>query len=879
VCLLFIFFLAAGSLSTAYGQTWAQIANNRLVARVGVDGQIDSINVAGRFVVIDPDTGGFLLVPPFLDSLDQHQLGSYLTVRIDGGAAVGGWDLIFGDVGPPGQTGLSQWSEPPRRITNYIRAVWETISDGTTATPPPITVELRLTLVYDVACYEFTVINNDSRAHSIGLRFGQNYSLPGANHEGPIITPNTGGICVETSLIGSQVPVVWRQVSDDLASTVGAMLRPISGAGPPNDADRFVVGNATGTTGITENGTQNLWDVSFTNDPTFNFCTDPWDVSAAAFFNPRQYVPGERKTFTTCFGKARTTIDFTPPWAAGLDGPFSLRYDSSAPAGQRIVPYPFTIRAFVQNLTDTTLTNVSARINLPIGLELAPNESDTKTIPSVSAQSEATFNWSVRANGQTSGRLNYSVSFSAGPGVQGKVVTRAIDVPAVPTITFPGILQKVSFPFQFADPDPSTALGIPSTDYVMVRWNALSNAYETVTRIVPGEGYWLALNNQTTLNLQGASPVNTGISEFQFPLRKNWNQIGNPYLLRVRWADVRVLNTNPGDQDFGRPLPINVASDAQHRWILPTIYRYDVDQKVYKWDADFSSDLVPFVGYWVKALRPNIILLIPPPSGKAAIAGGGRTKAAPARTHNDWQLRIVASDGASNDSWNFIGVAPDASNGDDLKDVEKPPAIQGSVSVGIVRKDGEGRSVVYAQDIQAAGGKKQWNLVVTSPKPNTDVTLSWPEIGALPRGYELFVTDPATNTRRLMRQTSSIRVNTGETASRALVITGEPRGAAGAFRITNWNVTTAGRGPNSSARISFTASGDANVNVRIVGGTGRTVRHLVTRAVSAGNTTVLWDYRDSKGVAVPAGTYIIEIKGTTTNGESARVVIPHTKTR
>lgn len=878
VPLLLFSWLIVGSLAPASGQVWTTLSNELISVQVGSSGQIDSINIAGRFTAFDlqnrnntppPATQVTpMLRAPHIDGLGQHVLGSYLTVRIDGGEAAGGYDLIFGDGTPTGGTGSGAWVEPPRVINNYIRAVWRSLAPA-----PEIRVELKLTLIHDVACFEFTIINNDTRSHTVGLRFAQDYHLIGPTpfRQGPIITPNTGEISTETSLVGSQVPTYWRQVDSDLFDVVGGFLRPIS-APPPTTPDRFVVGNTAGVVGTTETGVQNLWDVTFTNDPTFNFATAPWDAAVALFFNPRQLVPGERRTIVTYFGKARANVDFGQPWAAGVDGPFSLRFDGTQPAGQQIVPDPFDVTAFVRNLTDSGLTNVSARINLPTGLELASGETDTKSIPSIDAQGEAVFNWKVRANGQTSGRLSYSVSFAAGPGSQGKVVTRNVDVPAVPTHAFSSALQMVSFPFQFADPTPSVVLG--GVDFDLIRWNSNASAYEVVPGIQPGEGYWMRLRDAQTLALQGASPISTSTGAFQIPLKKNWNQIGNPFLLRVRWADVKVLNTNPGDQDYGKPVPISVASDAQHRWIVPALYYYDTATNAYKWDADFSIDLVPYTGYWVKALRPNITLLISPPSGKAASLHHTARAVRP-KSANDWSLRIVAKSGETEDGWNFIGVAPDASNGYDHKDIEKPPAIQDRIGVGILRRDWGTRAGLYAQDIQATGGRKQWELVVTSPRANTEVTLSWPEIGALPRGYELYITDTATNQRRLMRQTSSLRVNTGETGSRAFLITGEPRSAAGAFRITHWNVATSGRGPASSARISFTASADADINVRILRGTGQAVRSLVTRAVSSGTTTVLWDYRDGKGVAVPAGQYMIEIKGTTTDGESARIVIPH----
>jgi len=100
----------------------------------------------------------------------------------------------------------------------------------------------------------------------------------------------------------------------------------------------------------------------------------------------------------------------------------------------------------------------------------------------------------------------------------------------------------------------------------------------------------------------------------------------------------------------------------------------------------------------------------------------------------------------------------------------------------------------------------------------------------------------------------------------------------GALRIANWSVTPS-RG-RTNATISFTATQDAAFAVRVLGVTGGPIRTLVSRSASAGHATMVnWDYKDGKGVSVPAGVYTIEIRATTTDGQNARVVIPHTVTR
>jgi hypothetical protein len=895
----------------AHGQTFQAVTNGRITAIIGVDGQLNSVDVAGRMGVLQAGAPPRLLMNAVAGTKQ-----SYVTIRIDGGGsgppstggggggtggggtggggtggggpgggpppggrsgrqAGTGWDLIFGDTGAAGKNNLATWEQPPTVVGNEIVARWRTVSDGTTATPPSIRVELRITPIRDMVCYRFTIVNFDSRAHSIGLRFVQDYQHPTGGPDGPVLLPSGAQIHSDISLLGSQVPGSW--VVGDMRSqiTVGGTLAPLQKIGEtPTVPDRLVFGAPIAFTGANDPNLAALWD--FTPDPAHSLIATGADGAAGVYFAERQYLPGESRTLITCFGTASDTVDYERPWTAGVSGPASLAFDPSVPndpttpQDDRLTPNPFTVTAFVHNPAgQQTLTNVTAVISLPNGLALASGQSATQSTASLAGGAETSFSWQVIATGEASGTLSYSVAFSAGPGAQGKVVARTIEIPALPTGSFVAGLQMVSFPFNFSDPDPLAALGLP-----LLRWEPSAGAYAPVTAIKPGEGYWLHVTRKTTLPLKGASPVNTGTANFALPLQRDWNQIGNPFQYRINWSNVMVLNTNPNDLDAFVPLPIEKASDAQHQWILPVIYRYDltITPRDYRFDPDLNTDLVPGVGYWVKALKRDLTLLFPPSSGRSA-RPVSRSAPAPRPTRNNWSLRIAATAPDSADGWNFIGIAAGASDGLDIRDIEKPPAVQNGVRLGILREDWGRRAGLYAQDIQSAGGVKRWNLLVSTPTPNTDVTLSWPEIGNLPRDYELYIIDPATGQRRLMRQTSSLRINTGESASRAFTIVAEPRSAQGAFRITAVDVTPSRSA--SSATITFTISREANMSVRVLRSSGQVLRTLTSRAASAGPTSLTWDYRDAKGVAVPAGSYLIEVRGTTPDGENARVVVPH----
>lgn len=867
-------------------QTLVTIQNDKIAASVGQEDSLNGVEVAGRFGIVQAgQTGGVLLQLP--RSTDLNQLGSYVTVRIDGGTpfnadgtvaeGVKGWDIAWGYEDTPDTDITGEWVQVPTVVSpNRIVAKWHTIPDATAEPPlPEIQVDLTMDLVYDVVLYTFKITNKDTQAHTVGLRFAQDFNVPGGP-DGPVMTPTTPAIVNETALISTFIPSFWRAAGEGDLGSVGAVLLPSGVSSYPTRPDRLVFG-------LTENVVAPLWDV--TPQTTETFVGDLVDGSAALYFNPHLYAPGHSEDIMMVFGAGGTSYEFQLPpirerpegIVGGLEGPVSLTYDPSQPADEQLQPNPFKVTVFLHNMNTIALSNIRAVLSLPEGLTLAAGQTALKTAATVAVNGEASFTWDVVPTGTASGRLTYSVAISAEPGGQGISVAREIDIPALPSREFGAGWQMVSFPYVLDDRTPGGAISLDPTMYDLVRWNPKAGQYQAVQLLNPGEAYWLRMNAPGTLTLADAQPVNVPTGYFEVNLEQGWNQIANPFLLRARWGDFKVLNLDPSDRDYLRPLSVAEASDFTRRWISPTIFWYDVQDSMYKFDQHFATEMLPFVGYWIKALKSNLVLLEPKPSGRSAqVAAMTR---APVAGSGGWLLRLSASDGKSADGWNFIGVERGASDGLDNRDAWKPPSVTDSVSLAIVRDDLSVAAERFAQDVRsAAGASKQWRLAVSSPRPNTDVTVTWPDIASMPRTHELYIADDAGGPRQPMRQLSSLRVNTGPNGTRMVTITAEPRAAAGAFRITSWNVAPSRS--RTAATISVSATQSATLAVRVLGSSGTTVRRLTSRAEGVGQMTqITWDYRDSKGVSVPAGAYTVEIKATTADGQSARVVAPLVVTR
>ena len=236
------------------------------------------------------------------------------------------------------------------------------------------------------------------------------------------------------------------------------------------------------------------------------------------------------------------------------------------------------------------------------------------------------------------------------------------------------------------------------------------------------------------------------------------------------------------------------------------------------------------------------------------------------------------------DGLTYVGVAPKATDQADSFKYSKPPMLNNSISLDIVHEDWNTANGRYAQDLRAPGPAiKTWDLTLTSPKPNEEVTITWPDIAAsVPRNYKLTLVDRDTNDRRDLRGTSSYVVSTGAAATRHFQIVAQPTTRKGMVAITSFDVVSnsskAVGEVTKSVAIHYALSDSAETRVTIRDGRGRTVRTLnaPTRAASDGSNVgdTVWDIKDQQGVALPSGLYNVELTALGTDGQRSRQVKP-----
>lgn len=392
-----------------------------------------------------------------------------------------------------------------------------------------------------------------------------------------------------------------------------------------------------------------------------------------------------------------------------------------------------------------------------------------------------------------------------------------------------------------------------------------------------GVGYFInAPSAITVVNYGSAYPHRP----FRLPLHEGWNLIGDPYPYSVPFNATEFETSN------GVRIPISQAVDQ--KLLLPHIYRFTGNDYTFKTLPD--GNLETWEGHWIFVTPKNPtslssgtvgnLIVTPTPitsTGRSVKINNSNTNTTRAAGIGGWIIRLEAHAGNSSDSNNFIGMSSKATDGEDITKVAKPPRPNNLVSLGITRANSV--AGIYSQDLRPLGGAKEWHLQVSSDQQNTDVHLSWPDIRTLPRNYRLLLTDNVTNQTIDLRNTGSYQFNNGATsATRSFTLTARPTLNNGGHPVISnviVNPSRAGSRDTAIFDIGYTVSSDVQVEVSILSYGGKVLSQVgATRAVSSGSNHVTWNGRDSAGRPVPAGTYVLQLKATTTEGDATRVVQP-----
>ncbi|MDO8683567.1 MAG: hypothetical protein Q7N50_08805 [Armatimonadota bacterium] len=895
----------------AYGQVegvnYAQVANQYLVARLGIQDVTGYAQVPGKF------SFGYVEGDPETDSDDNTSIiyGHEPTPHGNFGFALLhiqdiNFDFVIGD-SASGSWVLAPYADPKTRL---IRAIWKTNPfGGTVDSSGYIEVEIKISLRRDMGRINYVITNKGSMTHSIGVRMYFDEVAFGDCLTKPVIF-GYGYLPGETEFSYNDIP----DYIDHLDTIIDPTLvsRHLFRGQDITTPDRVVVADYYSTF------SSYVWDYTIPNP-----VTDVDDTSTAAWWNPVGVGVRGSREITLYFGSAAATGSYTMPFVLAAQAERNLQYDTSSATG--LLPDPFTVTAYMYNLhgfdTGILLNNPNFFITLPEGLELASGETISKPSATVYPQEEGAVTWSVRATGEVAGDLEYIVT--GGAGGNSKSVKCTVTVPATTTTKFKQDWQMISVPFNLIDPTPAAAFQLLSSEIRLYRWNADARAYETVDSLQLGEAFWLNCDSDFDVALAGAS-ADQGLTAQFIPLRIGWNQIGNPYVHSIPWGKVKFLKEGSLED------PISWEAALQTFLIRPNIFWYDTITEQYMSASKKTAQLTPWRGYWVRALQ-RCTMIIPPmeefdlepivsssattsrvssvplegilgedfypevdlrSSAKShpnhTYAHGAKLTAVPTLSSEPisaaapetagnpigWGLRLVAKTSRNAVGWATAGASSSASDGYDNQDMETPPPLKNYVAISFPHNDWGINNGKYYEDVRGRDrSRKIWDMQVETDQLNSNVTLTWPDLAAASKEYAFKLVDLDGNKTKSLSATGSYRYNSRNSTVRRLRLIAEPMKAV-PLTISRLKVSTSRA--SRTANISYNLSPDAIVDISVKKRSGgRTVRKLViAKSAAAGTSVESWDYRDDTGKLVSFGLYFVEVRAATSERSAVKTSAP-----
>ncbi len=442
--------------------------------------------------------------------------------------------------------------------------------------------------------------------------------------------------------------------------------------------------------------------------------------------------------------------------------------------------------------------------------------------------------WTAPAN--SSGMiLQYTITCTAtcSEGLT-TVATFELQILSSHSRTFDAGLRMVGIPVVMAgQPTIESLLGGKCSWY-----DPLSSGYAQTGGATPhmvGRGYWVDFADEATYTFGGR----TLTGPISYSVKDGWNMVSIPYAMNDGTsATMSAPTLAPGawtyqGNGYELVLQVNTAQTVAH------------------------TAMYPWWGYWVLSYGDGTIHWDDTDTASAENVQTMQLGCADAEA-GGWQIQIAAQSGMFVDACNYFGVAQ-ADMAQILR-IANPPIVSGTVDVCFT-----GGGSALASDIrEISGGDMSWDFVVTSAA-DAPVTLSFPDLSAVPAHYRLVLHDEVTGKSVNMRTSRSYSYNgQGERNFRIEAV----QGNGNVLAIGGVSAQQAGAG----VAIAYTLSATADVAIEVRNISGRLITSIPCGTSSAGVNSTTWNLRNTSGATVPSGMYLCTITARADDGTQTSAV-------
>jgi len=244
------------------------------------------------------------------------------------------------------------------------------------------------------------------------------------------------------------------------------------------------------------------------------------------------------------------------------------------------------------------------------------------------------------------------------------------------------------------------------TKWRLFRWGGSSYAELSSTNIDPGVAYWIIVKDANpSIDAENGVTVFTA-GDFTMTIPSGLSQIGNPFNFNVSWESIRNA-TGAGNLE-------------------PRIQKYNGSG-----GFDTTNTLIPWEGYFIRNTSGGNITLRIPPDEYSGIPKSSNYLAK--INPDEWTVQVIVRIGEMEDSGNYFGVSPDASDEFDMFDFSELPPIGNYVSLYFPHRDWSEQARDYTGDFRPSIEEGTvWDFNIETNIDNKIIELEFFNIESVP---------------------------------------------------------------------------------------------------------------------------------------------------